>query len=364
VEISVSADKGGAARLAITYLVSGAAWTPLYDARLDPAGGRVTLEAFGQITQTTGEDWNDVAVTLTTSRPASGIDLPHLASIRLIDATREKPQGGFVRIADGTAISQEFIDALPILGRNSQDVLVLAPGVADGDGNAKLHGARDTEVAAPATIAAMDVLRSEIVVAFAIPGRLDIPSDGQQHQHLVAARDVEAKVEYQCVPALSPDVFTVARLRLPDDLPLLEGRMAHFVDGDLVGRSRVVSHGGGEDLTLSFGPEPRLKAERRDTILKTGRRGHDDERDRKVVTTLRNFLGRSVVVHLSDRVPVSGDDRIEVSVARDETTAALPANPAEPGILKWDLDVPAAGQAEVALRYRIRAPAGMLPAEP
>ena len=44
--------------------------------------------------------------------------------------------------------SSEFIDSLPILGRNYQDVLTLAPGVSDvdGDGNPNIHGARDTDV--------------------------------------------------------------------------------------------------------------------------------------------------------------------------------------------------------------------------
>ncbi len=47
-----------------------------------------------------------------------------------------------------TSFSSEFIDSLPILGRNYQDVLALAPGVTDtdGDGNPNIHGARDTDV--------------------------------------------------------------------------------------------------------------------------------------------------------------------------------------------------------------------------
>jgi hypothetical protein len=44
--------------------------------------------------------------------------------------------------------STEFIDALPIIGKNYQDVLTLAPGVTDvnGTGNPNIHGARDTDV--------------------------------------------------------------------------------------------------------------------------------------------------------------------------------------------------------------------------
>ncbi|PYS94032.1 MAG: hypothetical protein DMF50_12845, partial [Acidobacteria bacterium] len=47
-----------------------------------------------------------------------------------------------------TTFSSEFIDSLPILGRNNQDILSLAPGVSDtdGDGNVNIHGARDTDV--------------------------------------------------------------------------------------------------------------------------------------------------------------------------------------------------------------------------
>ncbi len=47
-----------------------------------------------------------------------------------------------------TRFSAEFLEGLPILGHDYQDVLALAPGVSDvdGDGNPNIHGARDTDV--------------------------------------------------------------------------------------------------------------------------------------------------------------------------------------------------------------------------
>src|SRR5437867_5507683 len=47
-----------------------------------------------------------------------------------------------------TEISGEFLEGLPILGRDYQDILTLAPGVTDVDhtGNPNIHGARDTDV--------------------------------------------------------------------------------------------------------------------------------------------------------------------------------------------------------------------------
>ncbi len=45
-----------------------------------------------------------------------------------------------------TSYNAEFIEGLPIIGHNYQDILTLAPGVTDtdGDGNPNVHGARDT----------------------------------------------------------------------------------------------------------------------------------------------------------------------------------------------------------------------------
>jgi hypothetical protein len=45
-----------------------------------------------------------------------------------------------------SSYNSEFIEGLPIIGHDYQDILILAPGVTDtdGDGNPNVHGARDT----------------------------------------------------------------------------------------------------------------------------------------------------------------------------------------------------------------------------
>lgn len=50
------------------------------------------------------------------------------------------------RTATSSSYNAEFIEGLPIIGHNYQDILTLAPGVTDtdGDGNPNVHGARDT----------------------------------------------------------------------------------------------------------------------------------------------------------------------------------------------------------------------------
>jgi hypothetical protein len=69
----------------------------------------------------------------------------------LQETVQVKAAAPIVSLQDTTTqstFSAEFIDALPLLGRNYQDILALAPGVSDvdGDGNPNIHGARDTDV--------------------------------------------------------------------------------------------------------------------------------------------------------------------------------------------------------------------------
>ncbi len=60
--------------LTVTYAVRGARWTPVYDARLTTAGARPSLELVrrAEIRQQTGEDWSDVALTVSTVAGRAG----------------------------------------------------------------------------------------------------------------------------------------------------------------------------------------------------------------------------------------------------------------------------------------------------
>src|SRR6266581_8656807 len=85
--------------------------------------------------------------------PGVSYDMTYGASegVELAERVRVTAQGEVVNAettTTSTVFNSEFIEALPILGRNYQDVLTLAPGVSDvdGDGNPTIHGSRDTDV--------------------------------------------------------------------------------------------------------------------------------------------------------------------------------------------------------------------------
>ncbi|MCB9551972.1 MAG: mucoidy inhibitor MuiA family protein [Myxococcales bacterium] len=64
--------------LSLDAFVRGASWTPAYTVELLDGGEAVVLRAAGRVTQTTGEDWVDARLSLSTAIPGQGIEAPTL----------------------------------------------------------------------------------------------------------------------------------------------------------------------------------------------------------------------------------------------------------------------------------------------
>jgi hypothetical protein len=353
----VSVEQKTRATLALTYLSPDAAWEPSYDVRLSPAASKLTLAAFARVHQATGEDWTGVQVTLSSTQPLTGLDLPRLTTIYLRPLVPSN--------VAGVNISSELVNALPILGKNYQDTLALAPGVnVEGEGNPSVHsgpgfgmaGRPGRPRAIPASIAAAEAETRAAGVVYHLPGTLTIPSDGQPHRHLILERDLQADVDYRAVPALLRSVYVVARATLPSDLTLLPGPMQHFIDEDLVGRSSLPATPGGSPLLLGFGPEERLVVERHEEETSGPRAGKENETRRSWVTTLRNHLDRPVSVEIAERMPVAADERIRVILDKDDTTSGYREDDKERGVLRWTVTVGPGAERDTILRYRVRAP--------
>src|SRR6202051_1197802 len=85
VRIDLAASAATRATLRVTYAVHSARWTPLYDARLDTGAKdrkpALELVRRAEVTQTTGEDWSNVALSVSTVRSARGGNAPELNSL-------------------------------------------------------------------------------------------------------------------------------------------------------------------------------------------------------------------------------------------------------------------------------------------
>jgi hypothetical protein len=90
-KVTAQVSGNGPATLTLTYLVRGAQWTPTWDLQLQPETNTVNLSLAGLVTQTTGEDWTQAALTLSTAIPSHAVKVPKLATWKIGVADRFIP---------------------------------------------------------------------------------------------------------------------------------------------------------------------------------------------------------------------------------------------------------------------------------
>ena len=78
ITVSVLVENPGKQTFLVSYLVRAASWYPMYDARVDLNNQKVEWIYYGMIQQNTGEDWNDINLTLSTAMPMTVDRIPML----------------------------------------------------------------------------------------------------------------------------------------------------------------------------------------------------------------------------------------------------------------------------------------------
>lgn len=116
VEVELNVERAGSIHFDFTYITHKASWKPYYDMRSNGVGASVLLEAKGLVTQSTGIDWKNVQLILSTNDPYDNTIEPSIEPWyvnyntplpRKQTVTRSIPQYNF----DGELIHGEVTDA-------------------------------------------------------------------------------------------------------------------------------------------------------------------------------------------------------------------------------------------------------------
>ncbi|KAK6039046.1 hypothetical protein COOONC_23449, partial [Cooperia oncophora] len=83
--VTLESEKGGSVQLELTYQVYNANWRPTYDLRVDTTGQQsLKITYFGNISQSTGEDWMNASLVLSTAQPCLGGQIPELGVLEAV----------------------------------------------------------------------------------------------------------------------------------------------------------------------------------------------------------------------------------------------------------------------------------------
>lgn len=308
VEVAVEIAREGTLTLELAAMIPQAGWEPSYDVRLgdDPATAEMTFRAL--VRQRTGEDWRDVDLTLSTARPAAGGAPPELYPWHIALHRPQPPMPGMVM-----APSRATMKAM----RQPMDGAVAETAAEE----------------APVAFDTAQISTGLASVAFHVPRRLDIPSDGSRHGTVVAVEHLPVTLEYLAVPKLSPAVFLRSEMVNRAPYPLLPGTVNTFVGSAFTGSSRLKQIAAGEAFELFFGSDDRVTVKREEVKQQkeAGLFGKNRVSYRYRVE-MGNFHTKPLTLTLRDQLPLAADEEISVSL---EEPSLKPEEVKRDGTIIW-----------------------------
>jgi uncharacterized protein (TIGR02231 family) len=347
VVVRVAASEAGDLELTLGYAVPGASWTPAYDARLHTASRQIEFTYHGVVRNGTGEDWNQIALTLSTARPNLGGGAPEVPAW-IVDEARPMP-----------------------LARES-DVIELSPFMVQSE---RVRGGRDLAVkaaAAPeprtAAIATAAVESSATSATFRISEPVTLPSDNTTQKVAVTTLPLRADLHYEAAPKLVEAAFLTAKATNTSEFPFLAGSLNAFLDETFVATSRLKTVMPGESFDLALGADDGIAVKRRlvnrfnenTGLMSSGRRITYD-----ILVTLTNNKRTAEKIVFREAVPVSRHEKIVVKqltpAERDIGTLSAPREITreEDGRLAWRVELAPGEKREFPLKFSIEHPADL-----
>jgi uncharacterized protein (TIGR02231 family) len=294
------------AQVELTYLVGNVSWSPYYDIRVKDNKSDVQFFLKANIYQSTGEDWNNVKLKLTTANPAEGGVKPDLqtnwlgfeiirndASVTEIKSRGSRPEG-----------SAYYIDGVRLLA----------------------------DKATPKSKVSQNMFNTEFETNIAY----SIPSDNQNHQVDLTSFTQSAIYGYSVVPKLNKEVFVTAQVLANDLINQISGEANMYYDGTFTGKT-FISPTANDTLLLTLGKDKRIQVERKKLKEFCSNSFFGGTKTESITweITIKNTRKETITLTIEDQIPVSTDKEIEVKLT-DKGNATLDE---ATGKLTWKLDL-------------------------
>jgi uncharacterized protein (TIGR02231 family) len=325
--VSVRCGSDATPTVRLAYVVPAARWSPEYDLRFTgPAGrkvgeGSAVLTVAGVITQSSGEDWSDAEIWLSTAKPKLGGEAP-------------LPNPLYVRGGPD--------DSGKTLVQAQEE---RAADLKAGRGNA-------------ATVKSATLDDGGKAFVLKLPRRVTVRADGRPYWFPVDDLTTKAKSSLVAVPALSPYVYQVAAWSNPAAFPLIEGTVHVYRGRTFVGDATLEYRAPGEPIELSLGLDEEIMLERQD-ILHMNREAGFFSGDKTIAQSWRTILhNRSegdVTVELREQIPVSKNADIKVDIEPKITTAGYGLDTVR-GHLTWKVTLKKGAKEQRDLAFAIALP--------
>ncbi len=402
--------------LELKYNVKDAGWFPLYDIKSENIDTPLKMTYKANVYQSTGTDWNDVKVILSTGNPNTNNLKPELTTRYLNfsydNYTRKNAVNRYNAIYNPmvkmvTGIVQD--DAgLPLPGVN-----IIEKGTANGtntdfDGKYSIKinegkelvfsyiGFASKEIPVSSSIVNVNLqsdehLLEEVMITssmglsirkeakksgmrkeesynavveskeegitntqFIIKKKYSIISNKDTTVIEIDQFDINSDYNYYVAPELNENVFLTAKLGNWEQFNLLAGEANVYFEGNYAGKTVIDPVATTDSLSISLGIDPSIvvKRERLKNFKHKSFISNSKIVDLGYVIELKNNKRAAIQIILEERIPISQNKEIKIDDI-DHTSAKYDPTT---GILRWNLKIPSKGNLKQQFSYQIKYP--------
>lgn len=326
IKITVESSDEGEADFEVEYSESSACWTSTFEIHTHSDSKEISVLSRARITQSTGEDWDNVIVSLYTGNPTARQDIPALQKLTL----------GF----------------LPDPPKNNSAAL----GFMDMAGAGAMPPMMGMAMQAPMMKMAMETAEevdADTMTGYALPGRRTITSGSAGTVADLKTDTIPAEKRIVCVPKLDSDAYLAAIIKTVD-WPLKPSNAKLYLNENYCGEIYVTPDMTEDVFMLSFGKDERIALSRdvvrsktEDVLLKGQKRKISE-----IALKISNNQDKALDVIVSDQIPVSSEKQIVV----DHIEADGASLDEETGKLNWNLTINGKSTVEKRLSYNVTYP--------
>mgnify|MGYP002393030381 CR=1 FL=1 len=412
VVVTIQSKETITADLGLTYFVDKASWYPTYDIRVKDILHPIAMAYKANVSQSSGEDWNNVLLTLSTANPKQDGSKPELPvwqlryftpgyagynnvmgnynpNVRYVSGRISNETGAPVAFATiklkglptGTIADANGYYSISIPG-NTTAINVSAAGFQSRELNITSDvmnitmqnndaGLQEVVVVSAFQTKRSVISNAELISAqsnplpitekenntsftFNIETPYTILNNGKTNTVEIKTMEVQAQYEYYCVPKLDQDAFLTAKITDWNELNLLPGESNLFFEGTYLGKAMIDPKTSGDTLNISLGRDKNISIKR--TAIKEYSKkqflGSNKIDYRTLEISIRNNKKQPINLVIEDQFPVSTMKEVEVDkVSYDEAELN-----SETGKLKWQIQLAAGKEKKVGFTYTVKYP--------
>ena len=330
-QLHIEATNAGKADFTLEYQVPNATWTVAYDAHLTTANGKLDLRQLAHVRQNSGEEWSNIALTVSTARPSAGAVMPELHPW-WVDFVQPAPMASRMRMEKRTKLADEMMAG------------AMEPA------EAKLEEVEEVVAQQQA---------SEFSLSYRIPGRVNVSADNSRKRFVLSKQTLQTTLEARTTPRRDPRAFLYANFDYAAKSPLLPGSWQLQRDGVYIGQAHRAAVRPGENVALAFGADDAIKVEYQQLKNERARQGlisREQLVERQYLISVSNGHQRALPVTVYDQIPVSRDEAIKVTLDKASTTPSQQDVEDRKGVLNWQRELKAGEEWPIKFGYSVSFP--------